>query len=197
MPSSFDILIDTYIQNKIGIAQDFIDATLSTQLIQHIDVLLKEDKFVAAGTGISDEVILDLKFRNDSIYWLDRKNQSHVENQFLDHIDLFVHYLNTTCYTGITGYEFHFAVYKKGNFYKKHFDQFKYNKSRAYTMIFYLNKNWKEGDGGELCIHSVLGIELISPDEGKSIFFKSNEIEHEVLLNHKTRMSITGWLRTD
>jgi len=197
MPSSFDILIDSYLLNNIGIAHDFIDIKLSTQLLQHIDLLLQEDKFVAAGTGISDEVVHDLKFRNDSIYWLDRKHQSYVENKFLDHIDLFVQYLNTTCYTGITGYEFHFAVYKKGNFYKKHLDQFKHNKTRAYTMIFYLNKNWQEGDGGELCIHSITGVKLISPNEGKSIFFKSNEIEHEVLLNHKTRMSITGWLRTD
>jgi SM-20-related protein len=197
MPSKFDILIDSYLLNKIGIAQEFIDARLSKLLIEHIGVLLKEDKFVAAGTGVSDEVVHDLKFRNDTIYWLDRQHQSYIENLFLDYIDSFVQFLNTTCYTGITSYEFHFAVYKKGNFYKKHLDQFKHNNSRAYTMIFYLNENWKEGDGGELCIHSIDGLELISPIEGKSIFFKCNEIEHEVLLNHKTRMSITGWLRTD
>jgi SM-20-related protein len=197
MPSKFDILIDSYLHNKIGISHDFIDARLSKLLIQHVEVLLLENKFAAAGTGVSNEVVHDLKFRNDTIYWLDRNHQNHIENMFLDYIDLFVQYLNTTCYTGITGYEFHFAVYKKGNFYKKHLDQFKHNNSRAYTMIFYLNKNWQEGDGGELCIHSIAGIELIAPNEGKSIFFKSNEIEHEVLLNHKTRMSITGWLRTD
>ena len=51
---------------------------------------------------------------------------------------------------------------------------FKYLTSLIF--LFYLNKNWQEGDGGELCIHSIAGIELIAPNEGKSIFFKSNEI---------------------
>ena len=31
---------------------------------------------------------------------------------------------------------------------------------------------------------------------GKSVFFKSNELEHEVLVTYLPRMSITGWLKT-
>jgi SM-20-related protein len=30
---------------------------------------------------------------------------------------------------------------------------------------------------------------------GKGVFFKSGELEHEVLLANKMRMSITGWLK--
>jgi Rps23 Pro-64 3,4-dihydroxylase Tpa1-like proline 4-hydroxylase len=64
--------------------------------------------------------------------------------------DHFILFLNSTCYTGITGYEFHYTLYEAGTFYKKHIDQFRNDKSRAYSMIMYLNAAWKEGDGGEL-----------------------------------------------
>jgi Rps23 Pro-64 3,4-dihydroxylase Tpa1-like proline 4-hydroxylase len=52
--------------------------------------------------------------------------------------------LNATCYTGITDYEFHYTLYEKGSFYKKHFDQFRNNDSRQYSMIMYLNTNWQK-----------------------------------------------------
>ena len=112
-------------------------------------------------------------------------------------MDEFVSYLNETCYTGITGYEFHYTLYEKGSFYLKHLDQFRNNDSRKYSMILYLNAEWKDGDGGELCIHHANHLQLISPNNGKSVFFKSNELLHEVLKNNQPRMSITGWLKVD
>jgi SM-20-related protein len=63
-------------------------------------------------------------------------------------------------------------------------------------MIMYLNDDWKENDGGVLCIHHQNRIEKISPVSGKSVFFKSSELEHEVLVSNKLRMSITGWLKS-
>ena len=133
--------------------------------------------------------------RSDVIYWLDRKHNTTHENDFFDLVDAFVSHLNNTCYTGITGYEFHYALYEKGTFYKKHLDQFRNNDSRKYSMIMYLNDSWKEGDGGELNIHHTDSVQSISPVNGKSVFFKSNELVHEVLMANKPRMSITGWLK--
>ena len=104
--------------------------------------------------------------------------------------------MNKTCYTGITGYEFHYAYYDEGSSYKRHLDQFKDNQKRAYSMIMYLNTNWVPSDGGQLCIYHKDMSQIISPINGKCVFFKSSELEHEVLLNHKPRMSITGWLKT-
>lgn len=130
------------------------------------------------------------------IYWLDRAHNDAVENDFFDLMDEFVLHLNKTCYTGITGYEFHYALYEKGSFYKKHLDQFRNNESRQYSMIMYLNENWEQGDGGELCIYpSGKLLQNISPENGKSVFFKSSELEHEVLITNKPRLSITGWLK--
>lgn len=58
--------------------------------------------------------------RIDKIYWLDRKHNNTAENDFFDLVDRFVEHLNQTCYTGITGYEFHYTLYEPGAFYKKH-----------------------------------------------------------------------------
>jgi len=52
------------------------------------------------------------------------------------------------------------------------------------------------GNGGELQIHHADHLQNISPTNGKSVFFKSSELAHEVLLTHVPRMSITGWLKT-
>jgi SM-20-related protein len=118
------------------------------------------------------------------------------ENLFFDLMDRFVAYLNSTCYTGITGYEFHYALYETGSFYKRHLDQFRSNKSRAFSMIMYLNADWETKDGGELCVYHADRIQTIAPENGKCVFFRSNELEHEVLVTHKPRLSITGWLKT-
>ena len=149
-----------------------------------------------AKIGNNSNLTTDKIIRSDVIYWLDRKHNNIYENSFFDLIDEFVEYLNTTCFTGITGYEFHYAYYDKGCSYKRHLDQFKDNQGRAYSMIMYLNSDWVPTDGGQLRIYHHNKIQTISPLNGKCVFFKSSELEHEVLLNFKPRMSITGWLKT-
>ncbi len=197
MHTNFDTLIDSYIETTIGESEQFLSKELSTLLIENIVHLYSTNTMTQAGTGNQSVAVFNQLFRSDKIHWLDRIHNNASENTFFDVIDLFIAHLNATCYTGITGYEFHYAMYEKGSFYKKHVDQFHHNKKRAYTMIMYLNENWQDGDGGELCIHHTDHLQLISPKNGKGIFFKSSDIEHEVLLTNKTRMSITGWLRTD
>jgi SM-20-related protein len=148
--------------------------------------------------GIGNDMLQnhDMAVRSDLIYWLDRSHNDPVEDNFLDLIDEFVTYLNATCYTGITGYEFHYALYEEGSFYHRHLDRFRNNADREFSMIVYLNADWQQDDGGELCIHQNGNQRNISPLAGKSVFFRSNELEHEVLLTQKPRMSITGWLKT-
>ncbi len=158
--------------------------------------LFNNDQFKEAGTGNNQEVVYDGQFRGDHIYWLDRSHNDEHENSFFNLMDAFVVFLNETCYTGIQSYEFHYTLYPIGAFYKKHLDQFRSNDSRKYSMIIYLNSNWQIEDGGELCIYQNGEEELIAPQQGKSVFFQSNQLEHEVLISHKPRMSITGWLKT-
>lgn len=191
----FNQLIDSFIADKIGIVAQFLTNELCLHLKENLHVLIAQNLLKQAGTGNELLITKDLLIRSDKIYWLDRTHNNIFENAFLDQIDLLVTHLNSTCYTGITGYEFHYALYEKGSFYLKHLDQFKNNNSRKYSMICYLNESWQIGDGGELCIHHENHLQNIMPTNGKAVFFQSNIIEHEVLLCHKPRMSITGWLK--
>lgn len=197
MQKIFNTLIDSFIDNKVGIAEDFLSKSLASHLKENLTGLFSKKMLLSAKTGNDALTVQNNLVRGDKIYWLDRKHNNTYENDFFDLMDSFVSYLNMTCYTGITGYEFHYTLYEKGSFYKKHFDQFRNNESRQYSMIMYLNTDWHEGDGGELRIHHDSSMQNISPVNGKSVFFKSSELEHEVLLTNKSRMSITGWLKVN
>lgn len=197
MQTIFDCLIDSFIADQVGIAENFLNVPLATHLKTNLNTLFADQQFRAAGIGNMTLPAQDKLIRSDLIYWLDPAHNDPHENAFFELMDLFVRYLNSTCYTGITGYEFHYAWYEKGSFYKKHLDQFRNNKSRAYTMIMYLNTDWQELDGGELCIYHADHTQTIAPINGKCVFFKSSELEHEVLLTQVPRLSITCWLRVD
>jgi SM-20-related protein len=197
MDDSFETLIASYIENKVGIAEHFISDALAEHLKENLLLLHKKQQLVAAGTGNDRKLTHNAMVRNDVIYWLDKKNNNAYENEFFVQIEAFIDYLNASCYAGITGYEFHYSLYETGSFYRKHLDQFQDNTSRQFSMISYLNNNWKEADGGELLIHQLGNDQKIAPTQGKTVFFKSNELVHEVLVTNEWRMSVTGWLKRD
>ncbi|WP_426091964.1 2OG-Fe(II) oxygenase [Flavobacterium sp. DSR3-2] len=197
MENNFEDLIASYIENKVGISEHFLSTDLAHNLRQNLIVLKQKSLLMQAGIGNSEKVSYDGAIRSDSIYWLDKKHNNAFENEFLAQIEAFIVYLNQSCYAGITGYEFHYSLYEPGDFYLKHLDQFKNNPSRKYSMISYLNSNWKESDGGELLIHQLDNNQKIAPTQGKTVFFKSDELVHEVLVTQNTRMSITGWLKSE
>ncbi|TWI94806.1 SM-20-related protein [Mucilaginibacter frigoritolerans] len=192
MEITFDELIDSYLATNVGTVKNFLSKALSAHLADNITALYADGLLLSAGTGNDLLVKHDKRIRSDKIYWLDRIHNNVYENDFFDLMDRFVKHLNSTCYTGITGYEFHYTLYEKGSFYKRHLDNFKQNGTRAFSMIMYLNN---EVDGGALRIYQGNASQDITPNAGKSVFFKSNELEHEVLVTHLPRMSITGWLK--
>jgi SM-20-related protein len=197
MENTFEDLIASYIESKVGISEHFLSTDLANNLKQNLITLNQKSLLKDAGVGNSQKVSYDSAIRSDSIYWLDKKHNNVFENEFFIQIEAFIVYLNQSCYAGITGYEFHYSLYESGDFYLKHLDQFKNNPGRKYSMISYLNSNWQESDGGELLIHQLDQNLKIAPTHGKTIFFKSDELVHEVLVTQNTRMSITGWLKID
>ncbi|UFH45682.1 2OG-Fe(II) oxygenase [Flavobacterium galactosidilyticum] len=197
MENNFETLIATYIENKVGISEHFLSNTLANNLKLNLIALNTKSLLVEAGIGNAEKVSYDGAIRSDSIYWLDKKHNNAFENEFFAQIEEFILYLNRSCFAGITGYEFHYSLYESGDFYLKHLDQFKNNPSRKYSMISYLNADWQESDGGELLIHQLDNNQKIAPTQGKTVFFKSDELVHEVLVTQNTRMSITGWLKSD
>lgn len=196
MQQSFDTLINSFIESKVGISENFLSIQLANDLKENLLHLHSEKSMLAAGTGNQQQVAHDKAVRGDVIYWLDKQHNNAHENAFFAVMDDFILYLNRSCYTGITGYEFHYTLYEAGSFYKKHLDQFRNNDSRQYSMIIYLNTDWVPADGGQLSIyHDGRDAQQVDPNSGKTVFFKSSELEHEVLLTNKPRMSITGWLK--
>ncbi len=195
MNNPFDLLIDSYLDNHIGIDAGFLNETLSNGLRQNILQLQRDDLMVAAGIGNNEVKDSQQKMRGDKIYWMDKSHNNIYEQEFLQHADDFIEYLNRTCYTGINGYEFHYALYEEGHFYKRHKDQFKNDSNRKYSLITYLNDNWLEEDGGLLQVYQNESVKKVLPQSQTAVFFKSDEMEHEVTMTHRSRMSITGWLK--
>ena len=195
MNKQFDSLIDGYLNNKIGIDAGFLNESLANGLQENILRLQNDELMTAAGIGNAEVKDSRQKMRSDKIYWLDKKHNNVYEQEFLQLIEDFISHLNSTCYTGINDYEFHYAVYEEGSFYKRHKDQFKNDDNRKYSLINYLNDNWLETDGGQLLLYQDEYIQKVLPRSQTAVFFKSDEMEHEVATANRRRMSISGWLK--
>ncbi len=195
MEKDFETLIAGFIETKIGISDHFLSERLATHLKENLLSLHHQKLLVSAGTGNGEKLNFNAHVRSDVIYWLDRKHNNSFENEFFDLVEDFIRYLNKSCFAGITGYEFHYSLYEAGSFYSRHRDQFKNHKGRKYSMISYLNSDWQQEHGGELLISQALGDQRIAPTQGKTVFFKSNELIHEVLPTSQVRLSLTGWLK--
>jgi SM-20-related protein len=196
MSAQFEELVDSFIGNRVGISEHFLSEKLAAGLQQNLYNLSDDAKLFPAGIG--NHAVLDAtqQLRGDRICWIEPDTTNVFEQEFLTQVDDFVAYLNRTCYTGINAYEFHYALYEEGSFYKKHKDQFQNNDHRKYSLISYLNNDWIAADGGQLGIHhETEAVQHILPTNRKAVFFQSDEIMHEVTLAHRPRMSITGWLK--
>ena len=195
MNNPFDLLIDSYLDNKVGINSCFINKALSTGLQQNIRQLQKDELMTASGIGNDEVKDNNQKMRGDKIYWMDKSHENIFEQEFLQLAEDFIDHLNRTCYTGINAYEFHYAVYEEGSFYKRHRDQFKNDNVRKYSLINYLSEDWQEEDGGQLLVYQNETVQKILPRSQTAVFFKSDEMEHEVTRANRSRMSISGWLK--
>ena len=197
MDSQFNTIIDSYLDSRVGIDKAFISKELSAGLKANILKLHARGLMKDAVTGNSAMRDPEHKTRTDQIYWLDKTHPNSFEQDFLDQAESFIEYLNRTCYTGIKSYEFHYAIYGKGSFYNRHIDQFKTDNKRKFSLVNYLNDDWLDTDGGELMVYpDDEDSRKISPCSQTAVFFKSDEMEHEVLMAGRMRMSVTGWLKT-
>ena len=152
----------------------------------------KKDNIKKASIGNNNLKTINTDIRSDKIVWLD--NNENTLAFFFGFINELTIQLNRKCFLGLNSNEFHFAVYNKGDFYKKHKDAFNNSSERKITIITYLNENWGDEDGGELVIYLDNKTLKIEPKAGTIVIFESF-IEHEVLICNKDRVSLTGWLK--
>lgn len=194
----FETIIDDLLQQQYSIVNDFF--SLEEVLVLRNSLLAKyeADKFKksAMGNRVNEEI--DKTIRGDFILWMDENYANEAESVFFNKIDELVDYLNKTCFLGILHKEFHYAVYPKGTFYKRHLDTFQNDDRRKLSIVCYLNEaNWLPENGGELTIYTDKEPLDILPIPGRLVIFESQILEHEVkVVKALERMSITGWLKT-
>lgn len=195
MYNPFDLIIDSYRERKVGFDPAFLSSRLAAGLQQNILQLQHDNLMTPAGIGNDIEKDPRQQLRGDRIYWMDKTHDNIHEREFLQQVEAFIGRLNRTCYTGINAFEFHYAVYEPGSFYKRHKDQFRNDDKRKFSLINYLNEDWLDTDGGQLVVYPDEHARKIEPCAQTAVFFKSDEMEHEVLTANRSRMSITGWLK--
>lgn len=191
----YESLIEGLLEKGFGSVDHWLTSGelegLRKSLLLHYD----NDLFHSAGIGNKDNLQMIKKIRNDHIYWLDAKKANACEKLFLQKINDFTDHLNRTCFAGIHSFEFQYAVYEQGSFYKKHIDRFQNDDKRQFSLVFYLTESWKPGDGGELLLFSEDIITTIQPVPGRMVFFRS-DVPHEVLTSNIQRLSLTGWMKS-
>jgi SM-20-related protein len=186
---------------KFSIIDDFFSSEIVSHLRQSLLNKHEENRFKKAAIGNRVNELIVKSIRGDHILWIDEMTANTAESLFFNQINDLVSYLNKTCFMGILQKEFHYALYPKGTFYKRHIDTFQNDDRRKLSFVCYLNtEDWKPENGGELVLYlGEKGMEaekIIYPFPGRIVIFESQIIEHEVKPVEIERFSITGWLKT-
>jgi len=194
----FETIIEDLLQNQFSIMDGFFTLEEVDLLRQSLLEKHEADRFRKAAIGkLNKKEIID-EIRGDFILWIDESQANETEQIFFRKINELINYLNRTCFMGIQQKEFHYAIYPKGTFYKRHLDTFQNDDRRKLSIVCYLNEdNWKKEYGGELTLYTKdKEVELL-PIPGRAVIFESQILEHEVkIVKDSERLSITGWLKT-
>jgi SM-20-related protein len=176
-------------------------ALLQLCATQHLKTALRPARIGENATSAPE-------WRGDSIAWLPDTPSNNAEAAAMLAIKALQLAFNTALFTGIQQTELHYAHYAIGTFYKRHLDRFvvpmhlqarratESDNSRIISLVFYLNSNWVQSEGGELVIYDAddLHFMRILPELGTMVAFRSEQFPHEVLPAIRARLSLTGWM---
>ena len=195
----YEQIIDDLLEKQYSIVDDFFDPLEILKLRSSLLHKYEEDKFKKSAIGNRTNELIEKAIRGDFILWMNEAEAGETEKIFFHKINNLIEYLNRTCFMGILHKEFHYAVYPKGTFYKRHLDTFQNDSRRKLSIVSYLNdENWLKTNGGELVLYKEDGSEeVIYPLPGRVVIFESQILEHEVKeVKNSERLSINGWLKT-
>ena len=197
----YEQIISDLANQHFSIIENFFSTQEVSMLRASLLEKYEEESFKKAAIGNRlNETILK-SVRGDFILWIDETNANEAEAFFFNRTNDLIAYLNRTCFMGIMQKEFHYALYPKGTFYKRHIDTFQNDDRRKLSIVCYLNdENWQAENGGELVLYlnneGIIEEKVIYPFPGRVVIFESQVIEHEVKPVNTKRLSITGWLKT-
>ena len=193
------ILADSLVERGYCILDDAIPADLLIKLVEQSRALDSDD-LELAGIGRDDLQQTNPQVRKNQIAWIN-SGEDDVSTAFHDWLATIQTYLNRTLFMGLFDVEAHYARYRVGDFYKRHVDAFVGQSNRKLSVVFYLNDEWTEEDGGELWVYeddmAKEPFESVLPKRGRLVAFLSERFPHEVRPSHKTRHSIAAWFRVN
>lgn len=198
----YEQIISDIANQQFSLIEDFFSVDEVSTLRDSLLEKYEQDTFkkAAIGNRLNESIIKSV--RGDNIFWLDELKSDIPEKLFFEKINDLIRYLNRTCFMGILQKEFHYALYPKGTFYKRHIDTFQNDNRRKLSVVCYLNdESWQAENGGELVLYLKQDHQetekIIYPFPGRVVIFESQIIEHEVRpVLQNQRLSITGWLKT-
>lgn len=187
-------------EKGLCVCPGFLSPSLVADSLADLSAIRALGRFQSAGVGQGAGRITSPQIRNDETYWLEREAANATQARMWRKIDLLRAAFNRTLFLGLRNFEGHYAVYSEGGFYERHRDSFRQDSARVVSFVLYLNSDWKPSDGGGLRIFKkqTSGAETytdIDPVGGTMVCFLSRELEHEVLLSHRARFSLTGWFK--
>jgi SM-20-related protein len=197
----YEQIISDIGSQQFSIIENFFTTEEVLVLRQSLLEKYEDDTFKKAAIGNRLNETIVKSIRGDVILWMEEAKADDSESLFFNKINYLVSYLNSTCFLGILHKEFHYAIYPKSTYYKRHIDTFKNDDRRKLSFVCYLNEvGWLPENGGELVLYlDDNGNEVekvIYPFPGRVVIFESQIIEHEVRPVNTERLSITGWLKT-
>ena len=193
----YERIISDISSQKYSIVDDFFSEDEVIALRHSLLLKHDEDAFKKSAIGNKTNELVKKAVRGDIILWIDERVINTAEQLFFNKINDLKDYLNRTCFLGINLKEFHYAIYPKDTFYKRHLDTFQNDDRRKLSFVCYLNsEDWKPENGGELVLYLDGEDQIVYPFPGKVVIFESQELEHEVKPVNTQRLSITGWLKT-
>lgn len=167
---------------------------LANQLYSHV-VSMTNSSFKDAAIGRDQDHMHDARVRSQRQSWIS-SGESNASTHWLKWAGELQGYLNRHLFLGLSSFESHYAHYRSGDFYERHYDSFKGQTGRKLSIVVYLNRDWLGTDGGELVLYKKdddsVGLK-VSPNFATVVVFLSEEHPHEVLRAHRDRYSIAGW----
>ena len=195
--SLFALIAQDINQQGYSIRPTAMPEALTNTLYMHQQAM-ESYKFKEAGIGRGKEYLKNEFVRTDAISWI--TGETNAGKEWLNWIANLQSFLNRRLFLGLFSFESHFAHYRPGDYYKRHYDAFKGESNRILSIVVYFNRHWLASDGGELVLYKndrdKEGTRVV-PLLGTIVAFLSEEFPHEVLAAKRDRYSIAGWFRVN
>lgn len=190
---TFSTIADGVAERGYAVVARFLPDREASALAAEALGLWRAGSFARAGVGKRAQLREDE--RGDHVLWLDEADTSAAQRRLLGRLDGVRLALNRELALGLFDFEGHFALYPPGAEYRRHFDRFASDPRRTVSLVLYLNRGWRAGDGGALRLYDAERPIDVLPEAGTLVAFLSDRFEHAVLRTRRERLSFTGWFR--